>query len=86
VATAWTPRLRVGTLDPMRSLRGRTIVAPTLLLLGVIALGRVAFGTWLPLLACLPWLAAIVWVSRDAGATREFPSLAEAARERLWAR
>jgi predicted Na+-dependent transporter len=70
----------------MDRFRKQFVVAPTLLLLLVIALGRVAFGTWLPLLGCLPWLVAIVWLSRGAHVSREFPSLSEASRERLWAR
>jgi len=58
-----------------------------LLLLAVTVAGSAAFGSWLPLLGTLPWLAAIAWFgSRDAGAAREFPSAAEAARERLWTR
>jgi hypothetical protein len=58
-----------------------------LLVLAAIVAASAAFGNWLPLLGTLPWLAAIVWFgSRDTGALREFPSAAEAARERLWAR
>jgi len=62
------------------------LVAPLILL--VVTVSRsVAVRSWLPLLASLPWLAAIGWFgSRDAGAAREFPSAAEAARERLWNR
>jgi hypothetical protein len=45
-----------------------------------------AIGSWLPMVTVLPWLVAIAWFgSRDAGAAREFPSAAEASRERLWA-
>jgi hypothetical protein len=48
--------------------------------------GSAAVGSWLPIVTVLPWLAAIAWFgSRDAGAAREFPSAAEASRERLWA-
>jgi hypothetical protein len=58
-----------------------------LLVLAAIVAASVAFGNWLPLLATLPWLAAIAWFgSRDTGALLEFPSAAEAARDRLWAR
>ena len=58
-----------------------------LLVLAAIVAASAAFGNWLPLLGTLPWLAAIVWFgSRDTRALREFPSAAEAARERLWAR
>jgi 4-hydroxybenzoate polyprenyltransferase len=58
-----------------------------LLVLAATAGASAAFGNWLPLLATLPWLAAIAWFgSRDTGAAREFPSAAETARERLWAR
>jgi 4-hydroxybenzoate polyprenyltransferase len=58
-----------------------------LLVLAAIVAASAAFGNWLPLLATLPWLAAIAWFgSRDTGAAREFPSAAETARERLWVR
>jgi hypothetical protein len=58
---------------------------PPVFLLALTVSGSAAFGSWLPLLGTLPWLAAIAWFgSRDTGATREFPSAAEAARERLW--
>ena len=57
------------------------------LLLAVIIGGSAALGSWLPLVAALPWLVAIAWFgSRDTGALREFPSAAESARERLWSR
>jgi hypothetical protein len=60
---------------------------PLLLVLAAIAGASAALGNWLPLLATLPWLAAIAWFgSRDTGAAREFPSAAETARERLWVR
>jgi hypothetical protein len=58
-----------------------------MLVVALIVAASAAFGSWLPLLATLPWLAAIAWFgSRDTGAPREFPSAAETARERLWAR
>jgi hypothetical protein len=66
--------------------RKHVLVAPTLLTFAVAVFFGVAFGTWLPLLFCLPWLAGIVWFSRDAQTSREFPSMADASRERLWAR
>jgi hypothetical protein len=70
----------------MDSLRNPRFLA-LLLVLGTIVAASAAFGNWLPLLATLPWLAAILWFgSRDTGALREFPSAAEAARDRLWAR
>jgi hypothetical protein len=74
----------------MDSLRQPCFAAP-LLLLAVIVAASAAFGSWLPLLATLPWLAGIAWFgawfgSRDAGGLGEFPSAAEAARRRLWAR
>jgi hypothetical protein len=57
---------------------------PLLLLAGTVA-GSAALGSWLPVVGTLPWLAAIaMFGSRDAGAAREFPSAAEAARGRLW--
>jgi hypothetical protein len=61
--------------------------ASLLLILAAIVAASATLGSWLPLLATLPWLAAIAWFgSKDMGAAREFPSAAEAARERLWAR
>ena len=70
----------------MNSLRQPRFAAP-LLLLALIVAASAAFGSWLPLLATLPWLAAIAWFgSRDTGGLSEFPSAAEAARGRLWAR
>jgi hypothetical protein len=70
----------------MDSVRKRRFLS-ALLVPGAIVAATAAFGNWLPLLATLPWLAAIAWFgSRDVGAAREFPSAAEAARERLWAR
>jgi hypothetical protein len=61
--------------------------ASLLLILAAIVAASATLGSWLPLLATLPWLAAIAWFgSRDPGAAREFPSAAEAARERLWVR
>jgi hypothetical protein len=60
--------------------------APPLLLLALIVGTSAAVGSWLPMVAT-PWLVAIAWFgSKDAGAAREFPSAAEASRERLWAR
>jgi hypothetical protein len=55
--------------------------------LAVLTVGAsAAIGSWLPIVTVLPWLVAIAWFgSRDAGAAREFPSAAEASRERLWA-
>jgi hypothetical protein len=67
-------------------LRSRFVVAPTLLVFAVAVFFALVWGTWLPLLFCLPWLAGIVWLSRDAQTEREFPSMADASRERLWAR
>jgi 4-hydroxybenzoate polyprenyltransferase len=59
--------------------------AGPLLVVALIVAASAAFGSWLPVLATFPWLAAIAWFgSRDTGAAREFPSAAEAARERLW--
>jgi hypothetical protein len=56
-----------------------------LLVLAVTVVGSAAFRTWLPLLLAVPWLVAIAWFgSRDTGASREFPSAAETARDRLW--
>jgi hypothetical protein len=70
----------------MKRLRQPRFAGP-LLVLAVIVAASVGLGSWLPLLATLPWFAAVAWFgSRDIGATREFPSAAEAARERLWAR
>jgi hypothetical protein len=70
----------------MDSFRKPGMVA-ALLLLAAIGIGSAALGTWLPLLASGPWLAGVAWFgARDSGATREFPSAAEASRERLWAR
>jgi hypothetical protein len=70
----------------MDSLRNPRLAA-LLLVFVVVAAASAALGSWLPLLGSLPWLLAIAWYgSRDAGASREFPSAAEAARERLWAR
>jgi hypothetical protein len=61
--------------------------AAPLLVVALIVAASAVFGSWLPLLATLPWLAAIAWFgSRDTAALREFPSAAEAARDRLWAR
>jgi hypothetical protein len=41
--------------------------------------------SWLPLLFSAPWLAGIVWFARRGGLSDgEPPSLAEAARTRLW--
>lgn len=72
--------------EAMDLLRLRRFAAP-LVLIAVTVAASAAFGSWLPLLGTLPWLVAIAWFgSRDIGATREFPSAAEAARERLWAR
>jgi hypothetical protein len=70
----------------VRWFRRHVLVAPTLLMLAVAVFFGVALGTWLPLLFGLPWLAGIVWFSRDSKTEREFPSMAEASRERLWAR
>jgi len=70
----------------MDLLRKPGLVAP-LFLLAVTVAASAALGSWLPMVTALPWLAAIAWFgSRDAGAAREFPSAAEASRERLWAR
>lgn len=70
----------------MDTLRKPGLAAP-LLLLAVTVAASAAVGSWLPMVTILPWLAAIAWFgSRDAGAAREFPSAAEASRERLWAR
>jgi hypothetical protein len=61
------------------------LVAP-LLLAALTVAASAALGSWLPIVTVLPWLVAIAWFgSRDAGAAREFPSAAEASRERLWA-
>ena len=66
-------------------LRKPGLVAP-LLLLALTVGASAAIGSWLPIVTVLPWLVAIAWFgSRDAGAAREFPSAAEASRERLWA-
>ena len=69
----------------MDMLRKPGLGAP--LLLAVLTVGAsAAIGSWLPIVTVLPWLVAIAWFgSRDAGAPREFPSAAEASRERLWA-
>jgi len=69
----------------MDMLRKPGLGAP--LLLAVLTVGASpAIGSWLPIVTILPWLVAIAWFgSRDAGAAREFPSAAEASRERLWA-
>jgi hypothetical protein len=67
-------------------LRKHVLAAPTLLVFAVIAALGIVFATWLPLLFSLPWLAVIAWFSPGARTSREFPSLADAARERLWAR
>jgi hypothetical protein len=70
----------------MDLLRKPGLFAP-LLLLAITVAASAALGSWLPLVMLLPWLVAIAWFgSRDAGAAREFPSAAEASRERLWAR
>ncbi len=70
----------------MDRLRIPRFAAP-LLVVALIVAASAAFGSWLPLLATLPWVVAIAWFgSRDTGAAREFPSAAETARERLWAR
>jgi hypothetical protein len=70
----------------MDQLRKPGLVAP-LLLLAITVAASAALGSWLPMITVLPWLVAIVWFgSRDAGAAREFPSAAEASRERLWTR
>jgi len=75
--------LHTECMDSLRNPR----LAPALLLLAATCIGSAAFGSWLPLLASLPWLAGIAWFgSRDPGAAREFPSAAETSRERLWAR
>jgi hypothetical protein len=56
-----------------------------LLLVAVTVAASAAVGSWLPIVTVLPWLVAIAWFgSRDVGAAREFPSAAEASRERLW--
>jgi hypothetical protein len=69
----------------MDTLRKPGLAAP-LLLLAITVAGSAAVGSWLPMVTTLPWLGAIAWFgSRDAGAPREFPSAAEASRERLWA-
>jgi len=66
-------------------LRKPGLVAP-LLLVALTVGASAAIGSWLPIVTVLPWLVAIAWFgSRDAGAAREFPSAAEASRERLWA-
>jgi len=70
----------------MERVRKPRLAAPLLLLATTIA-SSAAFGTWLPLLASAPWIVGVaMFGSRDRGATRELPSLAETARERLWAR
>lgn len=69
----------------METLRKPGLVAPLLLVALTVAVSA-AIGSWLPMVTVLPWLVAIAWFgSRDAGAAREFPSAAEASRERLWA-
>ena len=69
----------------METLRKPWLVAP-LLLVALTVGASAAIGSWLPIITVLPWLVAIAWFgSRDAGAAREFPSAAEASRERLWA-
>jgi hypothetical protein len=69
----------------VETLRKPGLVAP-LLLLALTVGASAAIGSWLPIVTVLPWLVAIAWFgSRDAGAAREFPSAAEASRERLWA-
>ncbi|MGE5434889.1 MAG: hypothetical protein ACM3S3_08920 [Candidatus Doudnabacteria bacterium] len=69
----------------MERLRKPGLVAP-LLLVALTVAASAALGSWLPIVTVLPWLVAIAWFgSRDAGAPREFPSAAEASRERLWA-
>jgi hypothetical protein len=68
----------------MEMLRKPWLGAP-LLLVAVTVAASAAVGSWLPIVTVLPWLVAIAWFgSRDAGAAREFPSAAEASRERLW--
>jgi hypothetical protein len=70
----------------MDRLRIPRLAAP-LLVVALIVAASAAFGSWLPLLATLPWVAAIAWFgARDVGAESEFPSAAEVARERLWVR
>jgi hypothetical protein len=70
----------------MDMLRKPGLVAP-LFLLAITVAASATLGSWLPMITALPWLAGIAWFgSRDAGAAREFPSAAEASRERLWAR
>ena len=67
-------------------LRKPGLFAPLFFLAGTVA-ASAAVGSWLPMVTALPWLAAIAWFgSRNAGAAREFPSAAEASRERLWVR
>jgi hypothetical protein len=69
----------------MEMLRNPGLGVP-LLLVAVTVAASAAIGSWLPMVTVLPWLVAIAWFgSRDAGAAREFPSAAEASRERLWA-
>jgi len=67
----------------MARLRNPRFALPLLLLAATVA-GSLALGSWLPMLAAFPWLLAIAWFGAgDPGAAREFPSAAEAARERL---
>jgi hypothetical protein len=81
--TADARNLHTESMDRIVNLR----FAPPLLLLAAMVSGSAALGSWLPLLGTLPWLAAIAWFgSRDTGASREFPSAAETARDRLWTR
>jgi hypothetical protein len=69
----------------MERLRKPGLVAP-LLLVALTVGASAAVGSWLPMVTVVPWLVAIAWFgSRDAGGAREFPSAAEASRERLWA-
>jgi hypothetical protein len=61
-----------------------SLVAPAMI--AVICALAATIAGWLALLT-LPWLAALVYVSRkDPGDVREFPSAAEASRDRLWTR
>jgi hypothetical protein len=70
----------------MARLSQNRFAVPALVLAVIVGAGA-ALGSWLPLVAALPWLVAIIWFgSRDTGPLREFPSAAESARERLWSR
>ena len=69
----------------MKSLRHPRRWAPLLLFLVAVGGAIAITGNWAPLLLALPWLAAVGLVGwRNGVGEADAPSLAEAARRRLW--